>query len=219
MTTKPEVATIKLIFLYLKVNFRPFITYLSQNSTNGLCLSLTFFFNNRCDITGTKVNVKINAPSKAKPNVNANGENILPSTFWKEKIGKRDVMIINFEKKIAFPSPVPVCFIQPAFAILLKRSIPYFFALWSSITNNPSTITTAPSMIIPKSTAPNDKRLALIPAILRQKKANKKDNGMMMETIKVVRQSAIKIKTITVTKMIPSSKLCITVLVVKSIRF
>ena len=72
-----------------------------------------------------KVKVKINAPSNANPNVNASGENILPSTFWKEKMGKSEVMIISFEKKIAFPSPVPVCFIQPAFAILLKRSIPY----------------------------------------------------------------------------------------------
>ena len=32
---------------------------------------------------GTNVNVRIKAPSKANPSVQARGENILPSTFWK----------------------------------------------------------------------------------------------------------------------------------------
>ena len=133
-------------------------------------------------------------------------------------MGSSDVMIIIFEKKIAFPRPVPVFLIQPALAILLKRSIPYLCAFWSSITKTPSTITTAPSMIIPKSTAPSESKLALIPAILRHKNAKSNDNGIIIETITVVRQSAINRNTTTVTKIIPSSKLCITVLVVKSIK-
>ncbi len=79
-------------------------------------------------------------------------------------------------------------------------------------------MTTAPSIIIPKSTAPRDRRLALMPAIFRHRNANSSDSGMTMETISVVRQSAINRNTITVTKIIPSIRLCIMVLVVKSIR-
>jgi hypothetical protein len=107
-------------------------------------------------------------------------------------------MMMSFEKKIAFPRPVPVCLIQPAFASLLNFHH-RIWALWSSITKSPSTMTTAPSMIIPKSTAPSESKLALIPASFKHKNANNKDKGMMMETISVVLQSAMKIKTITVT--------------------
>ena len=52
-----------------------------MNATNGLCFSRTFFFNKMLIRTGTRVSVKINAPSNAKPKVYARGENILPSTF------------------------------------------------------------------------------------------------------------------------------------------
>ena len=48
---------------------------------NGLCFSLTFFFNKIDDKTGTKVSVKRSAPNKANPKVYANGLNIFPSTF------------------------------------------------------------------------------------------------------------------------------------------
>ena len=74
-------------------------------------------------------------------------------------------------------------------------------------------MTTAPSIIIPKSTAPSDSKLADIPFIFRQRNANNKASGMMIDTINVVRQSAMKINTIRVTRIIPSNKLCITVLV------
>ncbi|MND98906.1 hypothetical protein D3C80_912770 [compost metagenome] len=79
-------------------------------------------------------------------------------------------------------------------------------------------MTTAPSIIIPKSTAPKESRLALIPASLRHRNANNRARGMTMETITVVRQSAMKSNTIRVTSTIPSIKLCMTVWVVKSIR-
>jgi len=52
-------------------------------------------------------------------------------------------------KKDALPSWAPLFFIIPYFASLLNRSIPISFALWSKMTNMPSTMTTAPSMMIP----------------------------------------------------------------------
>ncbi len=129
VTATNEIEIIKLNLLFLNVNLKPFNTILSQKFTNGLFFSLTFLFKSKCVKTGTKVKVKIKAPNNAKPRVNAKGENILPSTFWNEKIGINEVIIINFEKKIAFPKPVPVCLIQPAFASLLNLSGPYFLAL------------------------------------------------------------------------------------------
>ena len=163
------------------------------------------------DMTGTNVNVKISAPSKAKPNVYAKGENIFPSTFWKEKIGIKAVIIISLEKNTAFALSLAVCRINPILDITLKAGIPTCRAFLSKATNTPSTITTAPSMIIPKSMAPIESRLADIPITRKQINANNRDNGIITATITVVRQSAMKIKTINVTSNIPSIKLCVTV--------
>ena len=92
-------------------------------------------------------------------------------------------------------------------------------AFRSNATKSPSTITTAPSIIIPKSIAPIDKRLALIPIARRQIKAKRSANGIMIDTITVVRQSAMKINTMKVTSRIPSARLCVTVLTARSTRF
>ncbi len=78
-------------------------------------------------------------------------------------------------------------------------------------TNTPSTITTAPSIIIPKSMAPIESRLADIPITRKQINANNKANGIITATITVVRQSAMKINTINVTNNIPSIRLWVTV--------
>ena len=163
------------------------------------------------DITGTNVNVKIKAPNNAKPSVYAKGENIFPSTFWKEKIGINAVMIINLEKKTAFALSFAVLRINPILDITLKAGIPTSLAFLSKATNTPSTITTAPSIIIPKSMAPIESRLADIPITRKQINANKRANGITTATITVVRQSAIKINTINVTNNIPSIRLCVTV--------
>ncbi len=63
-----------------------------------------------------------------------------------------------------------------------------------------------------------ESKLALMPFSLKQIKANNKAKGMMIATVKVVRQSAINKNTITVTSTIPSIKLWITVCVAKSIK-
>ena len=55
--------------------------------------------------------------------------------------------------------------------------------------------------------APIDNKLADIPIILRQINAKSKARGITIATIIVVRQSAIKIRTINVTKSIPSIRL------------
>ena len=97
-----------------------------QKLTNGLCFSRTFLFSNTCDKTGTRVSVKINAPSSANPSVQARGENILPSTFSNAKMGNKAMMIIILEKKMAFPSSVPFFLMILPFASLLNLSTPTF---------------------------------------------------------------------------------------------
>ena len=179
--------------------------------TKRLFFSRTFFFSNMDDMTGTSVNVKISAPSKAKPNVYAKGENIFPSTFWKEKIGIKAVMMISLEKNTAFALSLAVWRISPILDITLNAGIPTSFAFLSKATNTPSTITTAPSIIIPKSMAPIESRLADIPITRKQINANNKANGIITATITVVRQSAMKINTINVTNNIPSIRLWVTV--------
>ena len=132
---------------------------------NGLCFSLTFFFNSTDVSIGTSVSVNNKAPSNAKPSVYAIGLNILPSTFWNENIGMSAVMIISLEKNTARARSLATRLISPNLSCLLNSFIPTFFACASNATNRPSTITTAPSIIIPMSIAPIDIRLALIPFI------------------------------------------------------
>ncbi|MNI71437.1 hypothetical protein D3C73_1273100 [compost metagenome] len=176
-----------------------------------LCFSFTFFFNSRLAIAGTSVKVKMSAPSNAKLRVQASGENILPSTFSKVKMGSNPVMIMSLAKRIPLPFSIQAFLMKPSLLILLKRAMPTFFARISRATKIPSTITTAPSIIIPKSMAPIESKLAGMPFIFRQINAKSKARGIMMETMSVVRQSAMKRKTIRVTNKIPSSILPITV--------
>ena len=124
-------------------------------------------------------------------------------------------MMINLEKNTAFA----VCRIIPILLITLKAGIPTSRAFLSSVTNNPSTITTAPSIMMPKSIAPIESRFALIPIARRQMKAKSSANGMMIDTTTVVRQSAIKINTMKVTSKIPSIRLRVTVCTARSTRF
>jgi len=126
-------------------------------------------------------------------------------------MGISAVMIISLEKKTALAFSLAVLRIRPIFDILLNTGIPTSFAFRSRATNIPSTITTAPSIMIPKSIAPIESRLADIPIMCKQIKANNRANGIMTATTAVVRQSAIKINTMKVTSNMPSTKLCVTV--------
>ncbi len=133
-------------------------------------------------------------------------------------MGSKPVMMISLAKNIPLPFTRQACLIKPSLLNPLYLSMPTSLARWSSTTKIPSTITTAPSMMIPKSIAPIDNKLADMPFNLRQIKANNKASGIMSDTMSVVRQSAIKRNTITVTKMIPSNILCSTVCVAKFTR-
>ena len=128
-------------------------------------------------------------------------------------------MMISLEKNTAFARSFAVCRIIPILLITLKAGIPTSRAFLSSATNSPSTITTAPSMMIPKSIAPIESRFAHIPIARRQMKAKSSANGMMIDTTMVVRQSAINISTMKVTNRIPSIRLWVTVCTARSTKF
>ncbi len=192
-------------------HWKPRNTQVSKKRAMKLCFSFTLRRSSAAHSTGTRVRVKISAPSSAKPSVHASGANILPSTFSKLKMGMSAVMMMSLLKNTATPVRVAVRRIRPSLLMRLNRSMPTRCASWSRATKIPSTITTAPSMMMPKSMAPRESRLAFMPFMRRQKKAKSRASGMMMETTSVVRQSAMNSSTMAVTRMMPSTRLCITV--------
>ena len=135
------------------------------SSRKRFFFSLTFLLSKSEDKTGTKVRVKTSAPSKAKPRVKANGENILPSTFWNEKMGMSAVMMMSLAKATLLAFSRAVCLMAPVLLQRLKAAMPISRARSSSMTKSASTITTAPSMMMPKSMAPSESRLAFIPKV------------------------------------------------------
>ena len=74
-----------------------------------------------------------------------------------------------------------------------------------------STMTIAPSTIIPKSSAPRESRLAGMCRRSRQREANSSENGIVRVTISAPRMLPRKINRMTETRMIPSVKLWSTV--------
>ena len=81
-----------------------------------------------------------------------------------------------------------------------------------------STITTAPSTTMPKSSAPSDSRLAGMPFRFRQVAANSSENGMVSATMSAPRTLPRNRNRMITTRMMPSVRLCSTVWVVKCTR-
>ena len=77
-----------------------------------------------------------------------------------------------------------------------------------------STMTTAPSTIMPKSIAPIESRLAGMCAQSRQMNANSSANGIVTATISAVRTLKRKMPSTTSTRIIPRTRLASTVRVV-----
>ena len=77
-----------------------------------------------------------------------------------------------------------------------------------------STITTAPSTTMPKSSAPSDSRLAGMLFRFRQMEANSSENGMVSATMNAPRTLPRNRNRISATRMMPSVRLCSTVCVV-----
>ena len=81
-----------------------------------------------------------------------------------------------------------------------------------------STITTAPSTTMPKSSAPSESRLAGMPFRFRQVAANSRENGMVSATMIAPRTLPRNRNRMITTRMMPSVRLCSTVCVVKCTR-
>ncbi len=82
-----------------------------------------------------------------------------------------------------------------------------------------STITTAPSTTMPKSSAPSESRLAGICLRSRQVAAKSSEKGMVSATISAPRTLPRKRNRMMATRIMPSVKLCSTVCVVKCKQF
>jgi len=82
-----------------------------------------------------------------------------------------------------------------------------------------STMMTDESTMMPKSTAPIDNRLALLPRTYSTQKANSKANGMLSATISALRTLFRNSSRMPVTRTMPINKFSWTVSVVTSISF
>ena len=68
-TAATSVVTVIVIRLWAWQRSNSPVAIRFTQARNGLCFSLTFFFNSIDERTGTSVSVKIKAPNKANPNV------------------------------------------------------------------------------------------------------------------------------------------------------
>ena len=130
---------------------------------------------------------------------------LLPS----RKKNRSNAEIMMSLEENSFTHCAPVIFINPSLG--LNFSIPFYVHDDRGATKIPSTINSA--IYNPKIYRSEEIRFALMPFNFSIKNANNKDKGMTAATTTVVRQSAINKNTITVTSIIPSTRLCITVLV------
>ncbi len=138
-------------------------------------------FKNNAEATGSQVKPMTMAPIIAKEKANAIGRNILPSTPLNESIGMKTIKIITCPKMADF-----IIFEAPSkdiLSIIVWRSSPslpnissfcrlIFIAIYS-------TIITAPSIIIPKSSAPRLIRLASMPKMYIIEMVKSKASGII----------------------------------------
>ncbi|KAF5039055.1 hypothetical protein DSECCO2_547930 [anaerobic digester metagenome] len=131
--------------------------------------------------TGSHVSPIIIAPSIAKQNERAIGLNILPSTPVRERIGIKTISIIICPKIADFiilvaPSKDIESIKSSLFSLLRNSKSLLLLSILSAIY---STIITAPSIIIPKSSAPRLIRFASTPKMNIIDIVNKRERGIM----------------------------------------
>ena len=164
---------------------------------------------------GISVSDSTKAPPRASMTVMAMGWNIFPSIPVSARIGRYTSVMISTPKNIGLPtcSPASCTAARRSFAVSLR---PNSCCFSPSTRTMFSTITTAPSMIRPKSTAPSDMRFPDTPPKVMPIRANKNDRGMAKATIKAARQLPSKNSNTATTRIAPSKRLCSTVAIVRS---
>ncbi|MNV66194.1 hypothetical protein D3C71_1589360 [compost metagenome] len=159
---------------------------------------------------GTKVTDSSMAPSRAITTVNAIGWNILPSTPVRAKIGRYTTMMINCPKISGRRAS------RAAANTSWKRSArvstrPCLCCAWARRRIAFSTMTTAPSTMMPKSSAPRLIRLALTLLLNMPVKVNSIDNGMTMAVISAARMLPRNRNSTAITRIAPSMRFFFTV--------
>ncbi len=166
---------------------------------------------------GTKVIDRIIAAISARTTVKAIGWNIFASIPLKAKIGKYTTKIISCPKIRGRRA----C--RAAKNTSLNRSLCVNGRLsnccaWARRRIQFSTITTAPSTIIPKSSAPRLIKLALIFFCAIPVKVNSMESGITQAVIRAARIFPKNKNSITITSTAPSTRFFCTVLIAFSTR-
>ena len=158
---------------------------------------------------GSQVNVRITAPSSANESVSATGVKILPSTRWNVKIGMNATMMIAFENSTGCARSPSVRRSTPMRDCRSASDGPSFFT--ASRTINASTITTALSMMMPKSTAPSEIRFADTPRACIRMNANSSASGITLATMMAARQLVRNTISTPMTSAAPTARFSATV--------
>ena len=143
--------------------------------------------------------------------VSATGVKIFPSTRWNVKMGTNARMMIAFENSTGWDRSVIVRWRTFRRCERTSNGGLAENDFRARRTINASTITTALSMMMPKSTAPRDIRLADTPRAFIRMKANSRANGMTVATIRAALQLERKITSTAVTSSAPTIRFSATV--------
>ena len=152
------------------------------------------------DAAGARSTANTNDPAIAKTTEKASGRNVLPSTPSNVKIGTNTITTIRIAKTSGCKTSAH------APAIRARLSSPSFEAV--RIRFAFSTITTAPSTIIPIAIAipPSDIRLADTPKSCIASKAKPTENGIEATTIRLGRHPRRKRNNMMATSSAPCHK-------------
>ena len=149
--------------------------------------------------------------------VKAMGKKVFPSTPVRVRIGRYTIMIINSPKSIGFRTS------RDASATIARHSdrvsgFALFFLAKESLRAQFSTMTTAPSTMIPKSIAPRLMRFALTLFATIPVTAKSIDSGITRAVMTAARILPRKRNRTTMTRVAPSKRLLRTVRMVLSTR-
>ncbi len=165
---------------------------------------------NSATAAGMKVIDRIIAPRSAITTVKAIGWNSFPSTPVSAKIGRYTIMMMSWPNSSGRRASCE------AAKTSWKRSLrvsgrPLWACAWARRRTQFSTITTAPSMMMPKSSAPRLMRLALMRWFTMPVKVNSIDSGITSAVMMAARMLPRNRNRIAITSTAPSSRFFFTV--------
>jgi hypothetical protein len=163
---------------------------------------------------GTIVKESASAVMMATMNVIAMGWNILPSMPTKAKIGRKTTTMISSPKPAAVRISTAALYTAP-WRSRPVRARPSSRRFSSMTRTQWSRRMTAPSTMIPKSSAPKLMRLPETPSFFMKMKVPSRDKGIVTAVMRAARMFPMSRKRMMTTSAAPVTRLCSTVRIVE----